>query len=104
MVVLLRADYFILGLIPTEVQVHHGRHAFWLFPQNILQQNGMNGLLNRRLLKAVLNLMSSSCSLIFSGTLLMILMQECLLANPMPEWIIHCCLLYMNSYSSPLSR
>lgn len=44
MVVLLRADYFILGLIPTEVQVHHGRHAFWLFPQNILQQNGMASL------------------------------------------------------------
>lgn len=34
------AEYLILGLIPTEVQVHHGRHAFWLFPQDI-QQNGM---------------------------------------------------------------
>lgn len=44
MVVLLRADYFILGLIPTEVHVHHGHHAFWLFPQDILQQNGMASL------------------------------------------------------------
>lgn len=44
MVGLLRAEYLILGLIPTEVQVHHGRHAFWLFPEDILQQIDMSSL------------------------------------------------------------
>lgn len=69
--------YLTLGLIPFEVQMHHGGLAFCHIPHYILLTK-QYGLFNRCTLKAVSNLMRSSSSLFLPRTLLPVnmLMQE----------------------------